>query len=195
MNTTERRNFMGMLGAAATTALAGSATASARLSGAELGKRNIATLKQWLECRDLTRHRDRLKLYTPDFIGGNPSAAGTEPASHTRRAVEQMAQTNVDHPEKETFPQWRFYNARIYAAMDNPNMYSINCLGEGRVVTPDHPEGLRYQNHYTHYFLMQNGLIKAWWETTIDTPTGGSRPPWEDDGRQHPPMIPFCQGY
>ena len=160
----------------------------------ELREKNISTLRKWLACTGLTRHKGRAALYADDFTQGNPAAQSASEPRMGKEGVLRMAKEVEEHPEKETFPDWGFYNARIYAAVDNPNLFCINCLGKGKAVTTDHPAGVDYKNHYTHYFKLKDGLIQAWWETTVDTPGSDGKPPWDDPGKNRPPMITFCEG-
>jgi hypothetical protein len=102
---------------------------------AELRQKNIKTIEKWLTFAGVTRHKNRTTLYTEDFITGNPSIKDSSQPSVGRAAVEQMAAEVAEHPEKETFQGWHFYNARIYAALDNPNLFNVNCLGKGTVIT------------------------------------------------------------
>jgi hypothetical protein len=161
---------------------------------AELRQKNIETIEKWLTFTGVSRHKNRATVYTEDFMSGNPGVKDSSKSAGGRAAIEAMAAEVGAHPEKETFQGWHFYNARIYAAVDNPNLFNVNCLGKGTVITAEHPEGIVYQNHYTHYFKMKDGLIQAWWETVIDTPDSGSKPPWEDADRKRPPMVTFCEG-
>jgi len=161
---------------------------------AELRQKNIKTIEKWLSFTGTSRHKNRLTVYTDNFMSGNPSVKdSSKQGAGGRAAIEAMAAEVEAHPEKETFQGWHFYNARIYAAVDDPNLFNVNCLGKGTVITSDHPEGIVYQNHYTHYFKMKDGLIQAWWETVIDTPGSGSKPPWEETDRVKPPMVTFCE--
>jgi hypothetical protein len=160
----------------------------------ELRQKNIKTIDKWLTFSGASRHKDRLTVYTEDFMSGNPAVKDSSQSLMGRAAVEAMAAEAEAHPEKETFQGWHFYNARIYAAVDDPNLFDVNCLGKGTVITSEHPEGIVYQNHYTHYFRMRDGLIQAWWETVVDTPGSGSKPPWEETDRKKPPMVTFCEG-
>jgi len=162
--------------------------------GAELRQKNIKTIEKWLACTGVSRHKGRVALYTEDFMSGNPAVKNPSQSGMGRDAIALKAEELEEHPEKETFQEWAFYNARIYSAVDNPNLFCVNCLGKGRVVTAEHPDGVTYQNHYTHYFKLKDGLIQAWWETIVDTPGSDSRPPWEDNGRIKPPMVTFCEG-
>jgi hypothetical protein len=161
---------------------------------ADLRQKNIKTIEKWLACTGVSRHKGRVALYAEDFMSGNPAVKNSSQPGMGREAIAKMAKEVEEHPEKEMFQEWAFYNARIYSAVDNPNLFCVNCLGKGRVITTDHPEGVTYQNHYTHYFKLKNGLIQAWWETIVDTPGSDSRPPWEDTGKIRPPMVTFCEG-
>lgn len=56
------------------------------------------------------------------------------------------------------FPDWRWKNIEIYDTQ-NPNMFWVECDGEGQILFPGYPEGY-YTNHFIHSFLMENGKIK-----------------------------------
>ncbi len=163
----------------------------------ELREKNIKTIKKWLTFRGASRHKDRLTVYTEDYINGNPFANDPSMPVSGRSEVEAQAAIAAENPENDMFKGWHFYNATIYAAVDNPNLFSVNCLGKGTVVTKNYPKGFTYQNRYTHYFKMKDGLIQVWWETIIDTPPApGSetKSPWEDPDYVMPPMVTFYEG-
>jgi phenazine biosynthesis protein len=121
---------------------------------AELRRLNRATVQQYMEDiageRRLTRHR----LFAEDGSAGLWTTETGEPIVIS--GMEKLKEHAVW--SLRCLPDWVWYNVEIFETQD-PNRFWVECDGEGKIIFPGYRVG-HYQNHFMHYFRLQDGRIK-----------------------------------
>ncbi|MEV4750113.1 PhzA/PhzB family protein [Streptosporangium amethystogenes subsp. fukuiense] len=120
---------------------------------AELRKINRATVEIYMNTRGQDRLRRHL-LFTEDGVGGLwTNDTGQPIAIHGRDRLGEHAVWSL-----KCFPDWVWFNVEIFETQD-PNFFWVECDGAGAIRFPGYPEG-RYENHFLHSFLLENGKIR-----------------------------------
>lgn len=120
---------------------------------AELRRRHRAVVEDYMSRKGEGR-LTRYLLFTEDGSGGLWTNDTLEPiVSRGRAALQAHGVWSL-----RCFPDWEWKNVEIYETQD-PNRIWVECDGEGAILFPGYPPG-RYQNHFIHSFLMENGKIK-----------------------------------
>lgn len=104
-----------------------------------------------------TLGQDRLRrheLFTEDGQGGLWTTETGEPI--VIRGRDRMAEHAVW--SLQCFPDWEWTDIEIFDTQD-PDRFWVECNGAGKIRFPGYPEG-RYENHFIHNFLFENGKIK-----------------------------------
>jgi ketosteroid isomerase-like protein len=116
-------------------------------------ERNRGVVERYMKCRGedrLTRHL----LFCEDGVGGLWTTESGHPIMIRGRA--RLAEHAVW--SLRCFPDWRWTNIEIFDTQD-PDVFWVECDGEGRIVYPGYPEGY-YSNHFLHSFRFEHGQIK-----------------------------------
>jgi hypothetical protein len=114
---------------------------------------NRAIVGQYMNTEGPDRLHRHL-LFTENGVGGLWTTETGEPIVINGR--DRLAEHAVW--SLRCFPDWRWINVAIYDTQD-PDMFWVECDGEGRIVYPGYPEGL-YRNHFLHSFEFESGRIK-----------------------------------
>lgn len=124
----------------------------------ELRAKNLSVVQAYMTMRDAAR-TERWKLFTKNGSSGlQYTAAGTPSIVEGQENIRASYARTAD-----IFPQWGFSNF-IYYTSEDPNLFLVECDGEGisLMLGPDRP--VRHREHYIHKFVMQDGAILAYRE-------------------------------
>ena len=124
---------------------------------ADLRGRNRETVEKYLSMHGDAR-TERYLLFTEDGRGGLRTTDSGEPI----QAVGRDALKSADAQNSQYFPGFTWSDVQIFDTQD-PNRFWAECSGTGTVRFPAYPEAV-YTNHYIHSFVMEDGLIKEYWE-------------------------------
>lgn len=122
------------------------------MSGQDQRSNNRAVVEQYMSTEGQDRLRRHL-LFTDDGVGGLWTTETGEPIVINGR--DRLAEHAVW--SLRCFPDWKWINVAVYDTQD-PNMFWVECDGEGKIVYPGYPESL-YRNHFIHSFEFENGKI------------------------------------
>jgi len=121
---------------------------------AELRGLNRATVERYMADiageRRLTRH----ELFAEDGSAGLWSTETGDPIVIS--GMEKLKEHAVW--SLQCLPDWVWFNIEIFETQD-PNRFWVECDGEGKIIFPGYPIG-HYENHFMHYFRLENGKIK-----------------------------------
>ncbi|MDN5793772.1 MAG: phenazine biosynthesis protein [Brevibacterium aurantiacum] len=132
----------------------GQISASAEAVGdVDLRRLNRGTVEAYLEQVKGQRRLERHRLFVEDGSSGLQTTETGRPIVITGR--NKLA----DHAvwSLECFPDWEWYNVALFETQD-PNRFWVECDGAGTICFPGYPKG-RYENHFLHSFLLDNGKI------------------------------------
>lgn len=120
---------------------------------ADLRRINRATVETYMNTRGEDRLRRHL-LFTEDGVGGLwTNDTGKPIAIRGRDRLAEHAVWSL-----KCFPDWAWIDVEIFETQD-PNFFWVECDGVGAIRFPGYPEG-RYENHFLHSFLLDNGKIR-----------------------------------
>lgn len=123
----------------------------------DLRARNRETVERYVRLTGEER-LNRWRLFTPDGSGGLRTTDSGEPIA----AVGREALAEADAWNYRYFEDWTYSEIEVFETQD-PNRFWVECVGTGWITFPAY-ERARYTNRYLHYFLMEDGLIKQYWE-------------------------------
>jgi hypothetical protein len=114
---------------------------------------NRATVEQYMNTRGQDRLR-RHELFVEDGVGGLWTTDTGKPIVICGR--DRLAEHAIW--SLRCFPDWSWTDISVFETQD-PNFFWVECDGAGLIRFPGYPEG-RYENHFLHSFLLQDGLIR-----------------------------------
>jgi ketosteroid isomerase-like protein len=119
----------------------------------DLRRRNRAAVADYMSRKGENR-LTRYLLFTSDGSAGLYTSDTGEPiVSQGREKLKEHGEWSL-----RMFPDWEWANVEIFETQD-PNMFWVECDGEGQILYPDYPPG-HYTNHFIHSFLLEDGKIK-----------------------------------
>ncbi len=115
--------------------------------------KNLGTLKQWLSLRGTKpeRWKERMNLITEDFLFIDEE----RDPDGTLLGIPRSFFTQYVGMDAETGPgtRWGYFEPQIYANIDNPNFFTVQCLYK--------EESAKESGLFTFYFEMREGKIRA----------------------------------
>lgn len=161
------------------------------INDVDIRKKNIATIRQYVDARTEAERGRRWDLYAEDCTSG---AVAGEPVKG-----KEPARTSTEWNLKY-FPGFVFDDNIIFQSVD-PDYYVVASKGRGEVNFPEHGGPHPYENDFFHVFRMQDGKIKDYFEYSnalglyealgLDVPELQSPGGWPDHTAEELAYDPF----